>query len=545
MAIFFYICCGAASLLLLFPCLCVLRIFTGKSLGSKAYPPVKGTIFHFLRCLDSFYDYQAEIATHDKTFRYLAFSQSEVYTADPQNIEYILKTNFANYDKGEYHQEITKDLLGEGIFAVDGQKWRHQRKVASYEFSTKVLRDFSSVIFRRNAAVLAQKISDNAEADLPMDMHELFTQYSMDSIFEVGFGVKLNILDGTNKEAITFTKAFDESNALTFHRYVNLFWKVKRFLNVGTEATLRKNIAVIDEFINKIISFRRKKYSCHQSSSVSINLWTFLLELNCVKEDILSRFLLESEKNPETLNDRYLRDIILNFMFAGKDTTGGTLSWFIYLLSKHPLIQEKIAQEVKEIVGSCEKGQFTQFVQKLTEGALEKLQYLHAALSETLRLYPAVPIHPLIQEKIAQEVKEIADSCEKGQFTQFVERLTEGALENLQYLHAALSETLRLYPAIPFDRRYACKDDVLPDGFKVKKGDGVSHVTYAMGRMKYIWGDDAEDFRPGRWLHDGVFRPESPLKFPAFHASRVLYTIVYGTYVSSRMFCCVIYTHNN
>ncbi|KAF3776285.1 Trans-cinnamate 4-monooxygenase [Nymphaea thermarum] len=446
-------------------------IFIGKSLGSKAYPPVKGTMFYLLRCLDSLYDYQTEIVSHNKTVRYLFFSHSELLTADPQNIEYILKTNFANYDKGPRHQEITKDLLGDGIFAVDGQKWRHQRKVASYEFSTKVLRDFSSVVFRRNAAVLARKISENAEADLPMDMHnkyyvwcviafmyvslcpmqELFTKYSMDSIFEVGFGLKLNILDGSNEEAITFANAFDESNALTYHRYVNLFWKVKRFINVGTEATLRKNIAVIDEFIYKIISSRRKQYSCHQSSHV--------------KEDILSRFLLESEKTPETMNDRYLRDIILNFMIAGKDTTGGTLSWFIYLLCKHPLIQEKIAHEVKEIVGSCEK----------------------------------------------------------GQFTQFVERLTEGALENLQYLHAALSETLRLYPAVPLDRQSACKDDILPDGFKVKKGDGVNHVTYAMGRMKYIWGDDAEDFRPERWLHDGVFRPQSPFKFPAFHMAIVFY----------------------
>ncbi|KAF3776280.1 Cytochrome P450 704C1 [Nymphaea thermarum] len=448
MAIFFYICCGAASLLLLFPCLCVLRIFIGKSLGSKAYPPVKGTMFHLLRRMDRLYDYQAEVAAHNKTVRYLFFSQSEVYTADPQNIEYILKTNFANYDKGAYHRQITKDLLGDGIFAVDGQKWRHQRKVASYEFSTKVLRDFSSIVFWRNAAVLAQKISENADADVPMDIHELFTKYSMDSIFEVGFGLKLNILGGSNEEAVRFAKAFDESNALTFHRYLNLFWKVKRLFNVGTEATLRKNIAVIDEFIYKAISSRRKQYSRLQSPHV--------------KEDILSRFLLESEKNPETMNDSYLRDIILNFMIAGKDTTGGTLSWFIYMLCKHPLIQEKIAQEVKEMVGSCEKGQFTDFVEKITERSLEKLHYLHAALSETLRLYPAVPI----------------------------------------------------------DRQSACKDDILPDGLKVKKGDGVNYVTYAMGRMKYIWGDGAEDFRPERWLQDGVFKPESPFKFPAFHVSK-------------------------
>ncbi|KAF3775339.1 hypothetical protein EJ110_NYTH50711 [Nymphaea thermarum] len=118
--------------------------------------------------------------------------------------------------------------------------------------------------------------------------------------------------------------------------------------------------------------------------------------------------------------------------------------------------------------------------------------------------------HPLVQEKIAQEVKEMVGSCEKGKFTQFVEKITERSSEKLHYLHAALSETLRL--------RCACKDDVLPDGFKVKKGDGVNHVTYAMGRMKYIWGDDAEDLLPERWLHDGVFRLESPFKFPAFHA---------------------------
>ncbi|CAN6466454.1 unnamed protein product [Victoria cruziana] len=441
-----YVVYGVACLLL-FACFFILRIFVGKSLGNKEYPPVKGTLFDLLRCLDGLHDYYTQVVADNKTVRYLALSQSEVYTANPLNIDHILKTNFANYDKGAYFQEVLKDLLGDGIFVVDGQKWRHQRKVASYEFSTKVLRDFSSVVFRRNAAVLAQKILESAEADLPMDIHELFTKFSMDSIFEVGFGLKLNILDGSDEEVIRFAEAFDESNALTFHRYVNVFWKVNRFLNVGREAKLRKNIAVIDEFIYKVIRSRRKQYSCRQSS--------------CAREDILSRFLSECEKDRETMDDKYLRDIILNFMIAGKDTTGGTLSWFVYMLCKHPLVQGKIAQEVEETVGSCEKGQITRFVEKISEGALEKLHYLHAALSETLRLFPAVPV----------------------------------------------------------DRVCARKDDILPDGFKVKKGDGVNHATYAMGRMKYIWGDDAEDFRPERWLHNGVFRPESPFKFPAFHVS--------------------------
>ena len=58
-----------------------------------------------------------------------------------------------------------RDLFGDGIFAVDGAKWRHQRKLASFEFSTKNLRDFSSDIFRSNSAKLAKKISLLATAE--------------------------------------------------------------------------------------------------------------------------------------------------------------------------------------------------------------------------------------------------------------------------------------------------------------------------------------------------------------------------------------------
>lgn len=69
------------------------------------------------------------------------------------------------------------------------------------------------------------------------------------------------------------------------------------------------------------------------------------------------------------------------------------------------------------------------------------------------------------------------------------------------------------------DGKCSEKDDVFPDGFKVKKGDGVGYMAYAMGRMTYIWGEDAEEFRPERWLHNGAFRPESPFKFTAFQVS--------------------------
>ncbi|KAG0457095.1 hypothetical protein HPP92_022252 [Vanilla planifolia] len=93
----------------------------------------------------------------------------------------------------------------------------------------------------------------------------------------------------------------------------------------------------------------------------------------------------------------------------------------------------------------------------------------------------------------------------------------------MHYLHAALSETLRLYPAVPLDAKHCMSDDTLPDGFEVKKGDLVSYQPFAMGRMKFLWGEDAEEFRPERWLNEGGnFEPVSPFKFTASRQMKII-----------------------
>lgn len=106
----------------------------------------------------------------------------------------------------------------------------------------------------------------------------------------------------------------------------------------------------------------------------------------------MSRFLEESRKDPQNIDLKYLRDIILNFVIAGKDTTAGTLSWFFYSICKNPPVQEKIYQEIKEVIEASEDAAFDAFAESIDDEALNNMHYLHAALSETLRLYPAVPL---------------------------------------------------------------------------------------------------------------------------------------------------------
>lgn len=119
--------------------------------------------------------------------------------------------------------------------------------------------------------------------------------------------------------------------------------------------------------------------------------------MSCVKlqkgkDDMLSRFLVMKQQDPETMNDDYLRDIILNFIIAGRDSTAITLSWFFYMLCKNPHVQEMASREVEEATQANNIKSIDKFAKTLTEAALNKMNYLHAALTETLRLYPAVPV---------------------------------------------------------------------------------------------------------------------------------------------------------
>ncbi|XVF22678.1 hypothetical protein REPUB_Repub12eG0191700 [Reevesia pubescens] len=426
------------------------KFFTAKLRDKQRktkYHPVGGTVFDQLINFNTVHHYMTDLARKYRTYRLRSPFRSEIYTSEPANVEYILKTNFDNYGKGQYNYSLLNDLLGDGIFTVDGDKWRQQRKVSSHEFSTKVLRDFSSVVFRKSVAKLANIVSEAANSSEIMDIQDLFMKSTLDSIFKVAFGVELDSMCGSNVEGKEFTTAFDDSSAAILFRYVDIFWKIKRILNIGSEAALKKNVKVVNNFVYKLIhnKIEQMRNSKDDSSVMQMK-----------KEDILSRFLQVSDTDPT-----YLRDIILNFIIAGKDTTATTLSWFIYMLCEHPDIQEKVAQEVMEATNMVDIKDFAEFADSVSEDALEKMHYLHAAITETLRLYPAVPV----------------------------------------------------------DAKICLSDDTLPDGFSVRKGDMVAYQPYAMGRMKFIWGDDAEEFRPERWLgENGMFRPENPFKFTAFQA---------------------------
>jgi hypothetical protein len=94
-----------------------------------------------------------------------------------------------------------------------------------------------------------------------------------------------------------------------------------------------------------------------------------------------------------------------------------------------------------------------------------------------------------------------------GETEDGVSTITYSKLKSCRYLQYAIQETLRLHPPVPSNARQAIRNTTLPvgggeDGTKpvaIRKGQLVIFTVYGMHRRKDIWGEDANEFRPGRW----------------------------------------------
>jgi cytochrome P450 len=87
----------------------------------------------------------------------------------------------------------------------------------------------------------------------------------------------------------------------------------------------------------------------------------------------------------------------------------------------------------------------------------------------------------------------------------------------LPFVTATFYEALRLYPPVPFELKQCEQSTTLPDGTYLPKSAILIWCTWAMNRSKLIWGHDADQFRPERWIEDGALIPKTAFEYPVFN----------------------------
>ncbi|XP_010250749.1 PREDICTED: cytochrome P450 94B3-like [Nelumbo nucifera] len=338
--------------------------------GPASYP--------FIGCLISFYknrfrllDWYTELLAQSpaKTIVVQRLgARRTVITANPDNVEYMLRTNFSNFPKGKPFTEILGDLLGYGIFNVDGELWRTQRKLVSHEFTTKSLREFVVKTLVEEVEERLLPLLESASANNKVvDMQELLRRFAFDTVCKVSLGMDPGCLDASLTIS-PLARAFDVASEISARRAaapVFAVWKIKRLLRMGSEWQLKQAIEDVHRSVEEIIRDKKKKISAGESRGEHDN------------GDLLSRLISAGH------DDDVTRDMVISFIMAGRDTTSAAMTWLFWSLSRHPNTEKEVVKEVVTALGNDEP-------KSLDYEALKDLPLLKACLCESMRLYPPV-----------------------------------------------------------------------------------------------------------------------------------------------------------
>ena len=271
-----------------------------------------------------------------------------VFVNDPAVIEDVLR-NSRSFVKS-FAYRMVRPVVGNGLLLSEGDVWIRQRRLAQPAFQRARMGEaYTPAIVR-----CTQRLMDRWSPGEVRDVHTEMMRVTAEIAGEAFFGANVSErVDEVSRMLLVLGE-------LLTNRLDSVLSLLPSGLPTPTNVRVRQTTKNLDAVIYPIIEHRRRNGTVH--------------------DDLLSRLLAAQDEDGSQMTDLQLRDEVMTFFLAGHETTSLLLSWTLFLLSRHPAMQERLQAEVAAVLD----GEPPAFVD------LGKLPFLDAVLCETLRLYPPV-----------------------------------------------------------------------------------------------------------------------------------------------------------
>lgn len=272
-----------------------------------------------------------------------------VFVNHPDTIQQIFSTQADKFEKPHHVKKAVKGLMGVNLFSADGDVWRILQKVIQPAFHSQRIGAYLNIMVDYTETMVETWANQDV-VDIPTAMMDLTLGITTKALFDVDLRD-----DKAGQAIITFLELFNQ-------RITSLF-PLPMWLPTPANRNLRAMLKILDNLLLPIIDKRRA--------------------VGADKGDLLSMLLIaQREDTSGILTDHQVRNEILSLFAAGYEVTGNTLAFVLYLISKHPLVEIRLLNELEEVIGK----------RRLRLDDLPHLPYLEQVIKEAMRLYPAAAV---------------------------------------------------------------------------------------------------------------------------------------------------------
>ncbi|GAA6043615.1 hypothetical protein JCM8097_008290 [Rhodosporidiobolus ruineniae] len=408
---------------------------------------------------------------------------------DPTALNHVLLSNAYDFPKPEEVRGELAMTLGKGVLFAEGEDHRRQRRIMQPSFGIGHIRELVPIFFEKtyklrdawlkllstnaldkdawkddaalSAFSSAQASNPPSQPEVVLELCKWLNRVTLDIIGVAGFGYEFNALESEeNQLGKAFSRMFSRSGGkkitprgVLIFRFVGWFIRHLPVLSIASWIPLRRfrevreGFATVERESRKIIVSKQNAVEKDGLDSIRGSKDLIALLLKSVEQDTKA-----------SMTETELRGQLTTFLLAGHETTSTALTWLFHLLSQ--------------------------------------------------------PEHQHRQERLREEIRAARQKAQR----EGRDELESQELDALPYLDAVTREVLRLESPVSATIRHAARDSLIPLGtpvrssrdpsklithVEVKKGQHIFVPIAAVNTNPAVFGEDADQFRPERWL-DGA-----------------------------------------